>query len=139
MGTPGSVVLFTGVFESDFSSESPLVMTRLWMSTPYAKATAGTTKRAARAAIRTTKRLDMTVASAKGVMPIKQTMGQTLIGTQGWDYPAWMGSFYPKGTRTANRLAVYARAFPTVEVDSTFYAVPPDPLRILSWQGHEEM
>lgn len=29
-------------------------------------------------------------------------MGQVLIGTQGWDYDAWVGSFYPKGTRPAN-------------------------------------
>lgn len=67
-------------------------------------------------------------------MPIKQTMGQTLIGTQGWNYPAWTGSFYPKGTRTANLLAVYARAFPTVEVDSTFYAVPPA-RTVSGWAG----
>jgi len=58
-------------------------------------------------------------------MPIKQTMGQVLIGTQGWNYDAWVGSFYPKGTRPANYLTVYARAFHTVEVDSTFYAIPP--------------
>jgi uncharacterized protein YecE (DUF72 family) len=67
-------------------------------------------------------------------MPFKQTMGQTLIGTQGWNYPAWIGSFYPKGTRTANLLAVYARAFPTVEVDSTFYAVPPA-RTVSGWAG----
>jgi uncharacterized protein YecE (DUF72 family) len=52
-------------------------------------------------------------------------MGQLLIGTQGWNYDAWVGPFYPKGTPAASFLPVYARAFPTVEVDSTFYAVPP--------------
>lgn len=46
------------------------------------------------------------------------------IGTQGWSYDAWHGPFYPEGTRTADQLRVYARAFDTVEVDSTFYAVP---------------
>lgn len=46
------------------------------------------------------------------------------IGTQGWNYAAWLGSFYPDGTRAADFLSVYARAFDTVEVDSTFYAVP---------------
>lgn len=46
------------------------------------------------------------------------------IGTQGWNYDAWAGSFYPPGTRPADYLAVYARAFDTVEVDSTFYAIP---------------
>ncbi len=57
-------------------------------------------------------------------MPIKQTMGQILVGTQGWNYDAWVGPFYPKGTRSANFLGTYARAFATVEVDSTFYGVP---------------
>jgi uncharacterized protein YecE (DUF72 family) len=47
------------------------------------------------------------------------------IGTQGWNYNAWTGPFYPSGTRPADYLSVYARAFDTVEVDSTFYAIPP--------------
>jgi uncharacterized protein YecE (DUF72 family) len=47
------------------------------------------------------------------------------IGTQGWNYDAWVGPFYPVGTRVAEYLGVFARAFDTVEVDSTFYAVPP--------------
>ena len=46
------------------------------------------------------------------------------LGTQGWNYDAWVGPFYPLGTRPADYLTVYARAFGTVEVDSTFYAVP---------------
>jgi uncharacterized protein YecE (DUF72 family) len=47
------------------------------------------------------------------------------IGTQGWNYDAWVGTFYPEGTRAADFLGIYARAFDTVEVDSTFYAIPP--------------
>ncbi|HEU4887357.1 MAG TPA: DUF72 domain-containing protein [Thermoanaerobaculia bacterium] len=47
-----------------------------------------------------------------------------LIGTQGWNYAAWVGPFYPPGTRAAEFLATYARAFRAVEVDSTFYAIP---------------
>ena len=46
------------------------------------------------------------------------------IGTQGWNYDAWVGPFYPPETRAADYLTVYARAFTTVEVDSTFYAIP---------------
>lgn len=49
-----------------------------------------------------------------------------LIGTQGWNYPPWVGPFYPTGTRAEDFLRLYARAFRTVEVDSTFYAVPPE-------------
>jgi uncharacterized protein YecE (DUF72 family) len=47
------------------------------------------------------------------------------IGTQGWNYDAWVGPFYPPGTRAADYLSIYGRAFDTVEVDSTFYAIPP--------------
>ncbi len=53
------------------------------------------------------------------------------VGCQGWNYddrvtpPAGGHVFYPRGTRAADMLALYARAFDTVEVDSTFYAVPP--------------
>jgi uncharacterized protein YecE (DUF72 family) len=46
------------------------------------------------------------------------------IGTQGWNYDAWVGPFYPIGTRPSDFLTVYARAFDSVEVDSTFYASP---------------
>jgi uncharacterized protein YecE (DUF72 family) len=54
------------------------------------------------------------------------------IGTQGWSYEAWNGPFYPGGTRPADQLRVYARAFPTVEVDATFYAVP-SPETVHGW------
>lgn len=47
------------------------------------------------------------------------------LGAQGWNYDAWVGPFYPSGTRAAAYLTTYARAFDTVEVDSTFYAIPP--------------
>jgi uncharacterized protein YecE (DUF72 family) len=47
------------------------------------------------------------------------------LGTQGWNYDAWVGPFYPDGTKAVEFLGVYSRAFDTVEVDSTFYAVPP--------------
>ncbi|HEX8145153.1 MAG TPA: DUF72 domain-containing protein [Pyrinomonadaceae bacterium] len=53
------------------------------------------------------------------------------IGCQGWNYEDWVtgpvGSdavFYPRGTRAPEMLSAYARVFETVEVDSTFYAVP---------------
>ncbi|MEO7522331.1 MAG: DUF72 domain-containing protein, partial [Gemmatimonas sp.] len=53
------------------------------------------------------------------------TPGAIRLGAQGWNYPAWVGPLYPSGTRAVDFLSVYARAFTTVEVDSTFYAIPP--------------
>src|SRR5262245_5755555 len=54
------------------------------------------------------------------------------IGTQGWNYDAWVGPFYPEGTKPVDFLRVYARAFDTVEVDSTFYAIPA-PRTLRDW------
>jgi len=52
---------------------------------------------------------------------------EILLGTQGWNYESWMPSFYPHGTKPSGMLDVYARAFGTVEVDSTAYGIPSDP------------
>lgn len=57
-------------------------------------------------------------------MPIPPMIAEVRLGTQGWNYDAWAGGFYPTGTRPADFLTIYARAFNTVEVDSTFYAIP---------------
>jgi uncharacterized protein YecE (DUF72 family) len=54
------------------------------------------------------------------------------LGTQGWNYDAWEGPFYPEQTRASDYLTVYARAFDTVEVDSTFYATPAEST-VKSW------
>src|SRR5215216_4760388 len=58
---------------------------------------------------------------------------RVLVGCQGWNYDDWVTPpasarpvFYPRGTRAEHMLDVYARAFDTVEVDSTFYAAPAD-------------
>ncbi|MBV8856202.1 MAG: DUF72 domain-containing protein [Acidobacteria bacterium] len=55
------------------------------------------------------------------------------VGCQGWNYEDWVTPpaaarpvFYPRGTRAEHMLDAYARAFDTVEVDSTFYAAPQD-------------
>jgi uncharacterized protein YecE (DUF72 family) len=45
---------------------------------------------------------------------------------------AWVGPFYPPGTRASEFLPTYSRAFRTVEVDSTFYAVP-DARAVRAW------
>lgn len=53
------------------------------------------------------------------------------IGCQGWNYPDWITKaggntiFYPRGTKPAEMLNLYAGIYQTIEVDSTFYAIPP--------------
>src|SRR3954470_13370708 len=62
---------------------------------------------------------------ARVAKPILPMSARIRLGTQGWNYDAWVGPFYPEGTKPADFLGVYARAFDAVEVDSTFYATPP--------------
>lgn len=47
-----------------------------------------------------------------------------LIGTCGWGYDDWNNVFYPDGVSGTDRLVHYADQFRTVEIDSTFYAIP---------------
>jgi uncharacterized protein YecE (DUF72 family) len=51
-----------------------------------------------------------------------------LIGTSGYNYPEWRGSFYPEKFPTAKMLAYYSERFTTVEVNYTFYRMPTPPL-----------
>jgi uncharacterized protein YecE (DUF72 family) len=48
-----------------------------------------------------------------------------LIGTSGYSFPDWVGPFYPPGTDRARMLDHYAREFPAVEVNATYYRIPP--------------
>lgn len=51
-------------------------------------------------------------------------------GCQGWNYDDWTTKadggtiFYPRGTKANEMLEIYAKVFDTIEVDSTFYAIP---------------
>ena len=46
------------------------------------------------------------------------------IGTSGYNYPEWHGSFYPEKLPAAKMLPYYAERFATVEVNYTFYRMP---------------
>jgi len=50
--------------------------------------------------------------------------GTLLIGTSGWQYPHWKGTFYPEGMADDDLLPFYARRFGTVEVNRSFYSLP---------------
>jgi uncharacterized protein YecE (DUF72 family) len=53
-------------------------------------------------------------------------MSKIYIGCAGWDYKDWIGSFYPKNFERYNFLEYYAKYFDIVEVNSTFYNIPPE-------------
>jgi len=46
------------------------------------------------------------------------------IGTSGYNYPEWKGSFYPEKLPSAKMLPYYAERFSTVEINYTFYRAP---------------
>jgi uncharacterized protein YecE (DUF72 family) len=50
------------------------------------------------------------------------------VGTSGYNYPEWKGSFYPEKLPQAKMLAYYAARFPTVEINYTFYRMPTEKL-----------
>jgi uncharacterized protein YecE (DUF72 family) len=47
------------------------------------------------------------------------------LGTSGYSFRDWVGPFYPPGTRAADMLQHYARSFAAVEINATYYRVPP--------------
>lgn len=59
-------------------------------------------------------------------------MKHYLIGCSGWHYQDWVGPFYPEDLSQREWLPFYARHFPTVEVNSTFYHFPRE-ATLRSW------
>ena len=50
--------------------------------------------------------------------------GRILVGTSSWADPGFVKDWYPQGMKAGDRLAWYAERFETVELNSSFYAVP---------------
>jgi uncharacterized protein YecE (DUF72 family) len=49
---------------------------------------------------------------------------QVRIGTSGWHYKHWLGTFYPEKTPASKMLAFYLTKFDTVELNNSFYRLP---------------
>jgi uncharacterized protein YecE (DUF72 family) len=50
------------------------------------------------------------------------------VGCSSWTSEAWWGRVYPKDLPDGQRLKLYSKLYDTVEVDSTYYAVPAAPV-----------
>ena len=46
------------------------------------------------------------------------------VGTSGYNYPEWRGTFYPDKLPASKMLAYYVERFTTVEINATFYRMP---------------
>jgi uncharacterized protein YecE (DUF72 family) len=55
-----------------------------------------------------------------------------LVGTSGYNYPEWRGTFYPEKFSTDKMLPYYAERFRTVEINYTFYRIPNETL-LANW------
>jgi uncharacterized protein YecE (DUF72 family) len=53
-------------------------------------------------------------------------LARYFIGTSGWHYDDWRNIFYPEGLPKAKWLEFYARHFPTVELNNSFYRLPSE-------------
>jgi uncharacterized protein YecE (DUF72 family) len=51
-------------------------------------------------------------------------MNHWYLGTIGFSYKDWVGSFYPPGTTQRGYLSYYSKVFNAVELDTTFYSIP---------------
>jgi len=54
------------------------------------------------------------------------------VGTSGYNYPEWKGTFYPADIKAARMLPYYAERFSTVEINATFYRMPT-PATVEGW------
>ncbi|MBU1880994.1 DUF72 domain-containing protein [bacterium] len=52
------------------------------------------------------------------------TASSIRYGTSSFSSNDWVGPFYPQGTQPVDFLKVYAEHFDTVEIDTTYYAIP---------------
>lgn len=59
---------------------------------------------------------------------------RVLVGTSGYNYPEWRGSFYPEKLPASGMLAYYAERFRTVEINYTFYRMPTEKL-LAGWSA----
>src|SRR5512140_1117749 len=56
------------------------------------------------------------------------------VGTSGYSYKEWKGSFYPDDLPAARMLPFYAEHFSTVEINNTFYRIPEEKT-LAKWRG----
>ena len=58
--------------------------------------------------------------------------GRLRVGTSGYSYKEWKGSFYPQKLADREMLGFYAQQFSTVEINHSFYRMPTENV-LLQW------
>jgi len=57
-----------------------------------------------------------------------------IVGTSGYSYKEWKGTFYPSDLPAAKMLPFYAEHFDSVEINATFYRMP-EAKTFVKWKG----
>jgi uncharacterized protein YecE (DUF72 family) len=55
----------------------------------------------------------------------RPALAPVVLGTSGFSFKDWVGPFYPEGTPAGRMLELYAGHFGAVEVNATYYRIPP--------------
>ncbi len=61
-----------------------------------------------------------------------ESLPKVYIGCTGWSMKEWIGTVYPKGTKTKDYLKQYSKQFNTIELNTTHYRTP-DQATIDKW------
>src|SRR5947208_8779626 len=57
------------------------------------------------------------------------------VGTSGYSYKEWKGTFYPEDLPDKQMLHFYGERFRSVEINNTFYRMPKE--SVLDWWAQE--
>src|SRR5581483_2683797 len=71
---------------------------------------------------------------ARAAIPDSGHLTPFRVGCSGWQYRHWRGDFYPADLPQSRWLEFYASRFDTVEVNNSFYRLPPEDL-FSTWRG----
>ena len=66
-------------------------------------------------------------------IPKTDKLPKLYVGCTGWSMKEWIGTVYPKSTKTKDYLKHYSRQFNTIEFNSTHYRIP-SPENIKKWR-----
>jgi uncharacterized protein YecE (DUF72 family) len=62
------------------------------------------------------------------------TRGRAVVGMAGWVFPAWRGTFYPKGVIQKNELEYASSQVTSIELNGSFYALQK-PASWIGWRN----
>src|ERR1700757_298727 len=78
------------------------------------------------------RRLHVRATRSRAAPLVPSMAAEVRIGTSGWHYRHWVGTFYPAGLPASRIFDYYQRFFDTVELNNSFYRLPT-PEAFVAW------